>query len=88
MGDCVIAIRKSLTAKFMIKKLGGVRSFLLLKHMIEPHQVVSDIKICSLQNLSFPQNLTETVEEQQDTQDLRFAIEADNTVFSYFATKP
>lgn len=32
MGDCVIAMRKSLTARFMMKKLGGVRSFLLLKH--------------------------------------------------------
>lgn len=31
MGDCVIAMRKSLTARFMMKKLGGVRSFLLLK---------------------------------------------------------
>ncbi len=34
MGDWVIAMRKSLTARFMMKKLGGVRSFLLLKHMM------------------------------------------------------
>lgn len=33
MGDCVMAMRKSLTARFMMKKLGGVCSFLLLKHI-------------------------------------------------------
>lgn len=41
MGDCVIAIRKSLTARFMMKKLGGVRSFLLLKHMIKKSLIKS-----------------------------------------------
>lgn len=33
IGDCVTAMRKSLTARFMMKKFGGVRSFLLLKHV-------------------------------------------------------
>lgn len=41
MGDCVIAMRKSLTARFTMKQLGGVRSFLLLKHMIEKSQFQS-----------------------------------------------
>lgn len=35
IGDCVIAMRKSLTARFIMKKLGGVLSFLLLKHILE-----------------------------------------------------
>lgn len=46
MGDCVIAMRKSLTARFMMKKLGGVRSFLLLKHMrIEKLHIISMVVI-------------------------------------------
>lgn len=48
MGDCVIAMRKSLTARFMMKKLGGVRIFLLLKHMI--------IEQCQIQSAHIPQN--------------------------------
>lgn len=43
MGDCVIAMRKSLTARFMMKKLGGVCSFLLLKRItIEQRQTQTE----------------------------------------------
>lgn len=39
MGDCVMAMRKSLTARFMMKKLGGVRSFLLLQQDVSVAEV-------------------------------------------------
>lgn len=55
MGDCVIAMRKSLTARFMMKKLGGVCSFLLLK------------RLSSVTHKRRPKSCRITLEFQSDT---------------------